>query len=144
MKLSSKHAFLFLALAGLWLADLDPGTPFIPVFVGEAEAIIGMPLTPFSYAGVARRTTRRFAYADAAMTTAAVNSAYDAQAAQAQQAAAPPAQQAPSPQFAAGTTVSALPGGCTSVTRDGGDVFDCGGTTYKPEYKSGNLVYVVQ
>jgi hypothetical protein len=31
-------------------------------FVSEAEAIIGRPLTPFSYAGVARRTTRR-AYA---------------------------------------------------------------------------------
>jgi hypothetical protein len=27
--------------------------------VGSAEAIIGRPLTPFSYAGVARRTTRR-------------------------------------------------------------------------------------
>jgi hypothetical protein len=141
MKLNLKHVFLFLALAGLWLVDLAPGTPFMPVFVGEAEAIIGMPLTPFSYAGVARRTTRRFVYADAAMTSVAVDSA---QAAQAQQAAAAPAQQAPSPQFAAGTTVSALPGGCTSVTRDGGDVFDCGGTYYKPEYKSGNLVYVVQ
>ena len=28
-------------------------------FVSEAEAIIGRPLTPMSYAGVARRTTRR-------------------------------------------------------------------------------------
>jgi hypothetical protein len=28
-------------------------------FVSEAEAIIGRPLTPLSYAGVARRTTRR-------------------------------------------------------------------------------------
>jgi hypothetical protein len=31
-------------------------------FVSEAQAIIGRPLTPMSYAGVARRTTRR-AYA---------------------------------------------------------------------------------
>jgi hypothetical protein len=77
------------------------------------------------------------------MTAAAANSAYDAQAMQAQQNPAPPPS-APSPQFAAGTVVSALPGGCTSVSRDGGDVFDCGGTYYKPEYKSGNLVYVVQ
>jgi hypothetical protein len=30
--------------------------------VSDAEAIIGRPLTPFSYAGVARRTTRRAAY----------------------------------------------------------------------------------
>jgi hypothetical protein len=28
-------------------------------FVSKAEAIIGRPLTPMSYAGVARRTTRR-------------------------------------------------------------------------------------
>jgi hypothetical protein len=35
-------------------------------FVSEAEAIIGRPLTPFSYAGVARRTTRRaYAYGGA-------------------------------------------------------------------------------
>ncbi len=29
------------------------------VLAGEAFAIIGRPLTPMSYAGVARRTTRR-------------------------------------------------------------------------------------
>jgi len=31
----------------------------LPLFVGQAHAIIGRPLTPLSYAGVARRTTRR-------------------------------------------------------------------------------------
>ena len=31
-----------------------------------AQAVIGRPLTPMSYAGVARRTTRRAAYAGAA------------------------------------------------------------------------------
>jgi hypothetical protein len=31
----------------------------LPLFVGQADAIIGRPLTPLSYAGVARRTTRR-------------------------------------------------------------------------------------
>lgn len=44
----------------------------IPV---DAIAIIGMPLTPMSYAGVARRTVRRTTYATAAYagaTTAAV------------------------------------------------------------------------
>jgi hypothetical protein len=35
-------------------------------FVREAHAIIGRPLTPFSYAGVARRTTRRAAVVGAA------------------------------------------------------------------------------
>jgi hypothetical protein len=33
---------------------------------GEAQAIIGRPLTPFSYAGVARRTTRRAVWAGGA------------------------------------------------------------------------------
>ena len=31
-------------------------------FVGTAEAVVGRPLTPVSYAGVARRTSRRSAY----------------------------------------------------------------------------------
>jgi hypothetical protein len=35
-------------------------------FVSQAEALIGRPLTPMSYAGVARRTTRR-AYAAGAV-----------------------------------------------------------------------------
>lgn len=34
--------------------------------LSNAEAVIGRPLTPMSYAGVARRTTRRAAYAGAA------------------------------------------------------------------------------
>jgi hypothetical protein len=36
-------------------------------FVTQARAIIGRPLTPLSYAGVARRTTRRDIYAGAAV-----------------------------------------------------------------------------
>ena len=37
-----------------------------PFFAGDAHAIIGRPLTPMSYAGVARRTTRRAVYRGAA------------------------------------------------------------------------------
>ena len=37
-----------------------------PGFVSRAEARIGRPLTPMSYAGVARRTTRRAYYGAAA------------------------------------------------------------------------------
>jgi hypothetical protein len=44
MKTRTKLGLVLLALVSL---------------VGSAEAIIGRPLTPFSYAGVARRTTRR-------------------------------------------------------------------------------------
>ena len=47
--------FFFLVAAGLFEI-------FLPQ---TAHAIIGRPLTPMSYAGVARRTTRRMAYAGA-------------------------------------------------------------------------------
>lgn len=35
------------------------GGALVGLVAGEAQAIIGRPLTPMSYAGVARRTTRR-------------------------------------------------------------------------------------
>jgi hypothetical protein len=45
---------------GLLLSDA-PKITFTasPVLISEAQARIGRPLTPMSYAGVARRTTRR-------------------------------------------------------------------------------------
>jgi hypothetical protein len=55
-----------LALAGaagvglLLVNDVSPTTS--GYFVTKAQAIIGRPATPMSYAGVARRTTRREAY----------------------------------------------------------------------------------
>ena len=44
-----KSSFVLFALIGVLVA-------------ADAYAIIGMPLTPMSYAGVARRTVRRAAY----------------------------------------------------------------------------------
>jgi len=44
------------ALAGIAELKLETG-----VFVRPAQAVVGRPLTPVSYAGVARRTTRRAA-----------------------------------------------------------------------------------
>jgi hypothetical protein len=35
---------------------------FLVLMAGEALAVVGRPLTPVSYAGVARRTVRRNAY----------------------------------------------------------------------------------
>jgi hypothetical protein len=55
-----------MALAGaagvglLLVNDVSPTTS--GYFVSKAHAIIGRPVTPMSYAGVARRTTRREAY----------------------------------------------------------------------------------
>ena len=43
----------------LWSGDITPGTS--SSLVAEAQARIGRPLTPMSYAGVARRTVRRCA-----------------------------------------------------------------------------------
>jgi hypothetical protein len=48
----------------LAFADYQPGSGIDGVSMArEAHAIVGRPLTPVSYAGVARRTTRRMIYA---------------------------------------------------------------------------------
>jgi hypothetical protein len=90
---------------------------------GEALAIIGMPLTPMSYAGVARRTTRRAAYAGAAYSGAAYAGAAYAGAATA-------------------AAISTLPAGCTEVVSAGAVYQRCGTTYYRPAYDGPNLVYV--
>ncbi|BCP53203.1 hypothetical protein K32_18200 [Kaistia sp. 32K] len=52
-------AAVVLGLAALFLSENPaPQAPAFGLF-SRAEAIIGRPLTPLSYAGVARRTTRR-------------------------------------------------------------------------------------
>jgi hypothetical protein len=46
----------------LGVTSFEFGTPNNPVtinLVSKAEAVVGRPLTPVSYAGVARRTARR-------------------------------------------------------------------------------------
>jgi uncharacterized membrane protein len=48
-------AVVVVGAALLWSGQLDSPSSF----VSSAEARIGRPLTPMSYAGVARRTTRR-------------------------------------------------------------------------------------
>ncbi len=66
------------ALALLWSGDFQSGESSL---FSTAEARVGRPLTPMSYAGVARRTTRRAAtYGAAAYGTygAAVSSCYQA------------------------------------------------------------------
>jgi hypothetical protein len=59
-------------------------------FVRCAEAIVGAPLTPISYAGVARRTTRRTVAVGATATAAAASAAAASAASIQQQQAAPP------------------------------------------------------
>jgi hypothetical protein len=65
-------AFLLAAAFGLvWSGSLTPA--HFGDLVSQAQAIIGRPLTPMSYAGVARRTAvRADAYTGAAFAGAAV------------------------------------------------------------------------
>ena len=62
MKILKRLAPGVLALLALGLA-LDAaeraGVPGVASFVTPAQAVVGRPLTPVSYAGVARRTARR-------------------------------------------------------------------------------------
>ena len=64
----------------IWSFCLELGERFeIPGvygFVSTAEAIVGRPLTPMSYAGVARRTTRRAVAYGAAGAVAVGAAAY--------------------------------------------------------------------
>jgi hypothetical protein len=50
-------------------------SPSDPQLTTTADARVGRPLTPMSYAGVARRTTRRAVYGTAAVGAAAVGAA---------------------------------------------------------------------
>jgi hypothetical protein len=53
---------LALLALGLALEAADrAGVRDVPSFVAPAAAVVGRPLTPVSYAGVARRTARRCA-----------------------------------------------------------------------------------
>ena len=61
-----KKSILGMLALGLMLAfaDYQQGSGIEGVsLVKEAHAVVGRPLTPVSYAGVARRTTRRMVYA---------------------------------------------------------------------------------
>ena len=68
-------AFTILAAGGclLWSNDRDGS---FGSFISQAEARVGRPATPMSYAGVARRTTRRATAYGAAAGTAAAGTYY--------------------------------------------------------------------
>ena len=69
-----KRRFIVLAAAAAAFAgglSWNGAALFERGLVSSAEARVGRPLTPMSYAGVARRTTRRAVYGTAAAATAA-------------------------------------------------------------------------
>jgi hypothetical protein len=55
-RLARKSVLMFGAAAALWICNGQVSTTHVN-FVATAEAVIGAPLTPVSYAGVARRST---------------------------------------------------------------------------------------
>ena len=150
---------LTVALVFMSVVDFLPNSPLRLGLVGNAEAIIGMPWTPFSFAGVARRSMYReaawnaAAYNAAAMNTAAYNAAAAnsaaASAAAANAAAANAAASAATAQRAAGsavpigTIVPQLPSGCSSTVISGVNYFNCAGVYYRAGFQGNNIVYIV-
>jgi hypothetical protein len=163
MKTSLMPIALTVALVFMSIADFLPESPLRLGLVQNAEAIIGMPWTPMSYAGVARRSMyREAAWNAAAVNAAAANAAaanmaaanaYAAQtaaanAAAAQAAASNAAAAAAAAQQAAaglpiGTMVPSLPPGCTSTVINGVNYFSCAGVYYRAGFQGNNIVYIV-
>jgi hypothetical protein len=151
------------ALVFMSIADFLPESPLRVGFVKNAEAIIGMPWTPYSFAGVARRSmyaesvyhaaavnaaaanaaAANMAYANAAASQAAAANAAAAQAAAANAAAAAAAAQRAASVLPIGTMVPSLPPGCTSTVIGGVNYFNCGGVYYRAGFQGNNIVYIV-
>lgn len=138
MKIFIKTLSMTLALTGLILIGSAPNSLTGITLVPDAEALVGRPATPVSYAGVARRTTRRAVAVTS--SSAAASSAAATSNAQQQVEAPPPA---PSSGLPVGSTVQALPGGCTPFTKDNVQYNMCNNTYYRTAFQGTNLVYVV-
>lgn len=120
MSRTTRHIIgAFVALALVIVIGIATGEG--PMLLGghEAHAVIGRPLTPASYAGVARRTTRRAAYAGA-YAAPAYGAAYYAP-----------------PVVASTAVVTALPAGCVQ----GPQYYACGNVHYAPAYNGTTVVY---
>jgi hypothetical protein len=154
MKTLLMSMVLIALLVFMSIGDFLPNSPLRVGFVKNAEAIIGMPWTPLSFAGVARRSMYReaawnaAAYNAAAMNAAAYNAAA-ANSAAASAAAANAAASAAAAQRAAGsavpigTMVPNLPSGCSSTVINGVNYFNCAGVYYRAGFQGNNIVYIV-
>jgi hypothetical protein len=137
----------------LFLGAVQSDAPLGVTLMPDAHAIVGLPFTPLSFAGVARRTAfRTAAWTGAATAAAASTAAVSQQQAAQQQAAAatpaPPPAAPPPPAVASaqplpiGTIVQSLPAGCVSTPVGGVHYFYCGGNFYRAAFSGSNLVYV--
>lgn len=126
MKKSIRSILLSLsAMLLLLTADISSQLPLVLSFVPEAAAVIGRPWTPVSFAGVARRTTRRAVIATSAASTTVVVAA--------------PAQTASVP---IGTVVTTLPAGCVVTTIGNVEYHQCASVYYRAAFQGNTLVYV--
>ena len=162
MKRRSLSISLALGLV-LFMAEFTGQPLFRFGFVGDAQAIIGMPWTPLSFAGVARRSMYRaavynaaamnaaaynsaaanYAYANAAQAQASAANAAAAQAAAANAAASAAAAQRAAAALPIGSTVPYLPPNCSSTVVSGTNYFNCSGVYYKPGFEGNHIVYIV-
>ena len=143
MKKMLKPIALGLSLPALLLVDFSTDAPRGLVVGREAAAIIGVPFSPVSVAGVARRTTRRVVATEAAVATTATASAAAAAAAQPKPPPPPPPAQAPAGPVPIGTVIQTLPPGCAPTPIKGVQYYNCGpGVFYRSAFQGNNLVYV--
>jgi len=142
MNRACKAFALGAAAVALYLAGWTPGGNPASTWIREAGAVIGRPATPLSYAGVARRTTRRSVAVASTSAAVAAESAATATTAAATQPAPAPAPVAAPGALPLGTIVNALPAGCTQVTSGGVQYYKCGADYYRTAFQGANLVYV--
>ncbi len=101
MKRAIKGAVVATSVAFMLCAEVAPQAPVGVVTMPSAHAVVGMPLTPVSVAGVARRTTYRTVAVAGAATATAATAAAASSAAAAGAAAAMPVPARPPPPVAA-------------------------------------------
>ena len=138
MKTLISTIIVILTLAGSCFLGLVPGLPWKGI-ISTAEAVIGRPATPMSYAGVARRSVYRGAVVAPVAAAAVVTATVATGAAASQQAAA--TQKAAAAQAAA--PVAQLPQGCTAAA-DATGIYNCNGARYRAAYQGNAIVYVPQ
>lgn len=149
MKSFVKPLVLGSGLALMLCADFTSDTRLKLQLFRPAEAIIGMPFTPLSYAGVARRTAYRTVAYSSAIAASSAAAAASASAAAAYYPPPPPYPPTYPPTYLPppgpvpiGTVVHMLPPGCVSQVISNVSFMVCGNTFYRAAFQGSNLVYV--
>ena len=140
---SNRKTMMLGAVACAALVVLGELTGSGPLLLGgrSAEAVVGRPLTPISYAGVARRTTRRAVYAHAVVAPVVVAPVVVAHPVVVAPVVVAPVVVAPVV-VARPVVIMTLPANCVQVINGAVVQYQCGSSWYVPQYSGPNLVYV--